>query len=89
MSKRVKPHVKDELITPLEEFIKDAIPRIDAFSKHINFMSPVDGIGCLGYLRKASRDLRDAVKELTATVDFHAGRVRYMKEENRKRREWG
>jgi hypothetical protein len=50
-------------------------------------MSPVDGIGCLGYLRKASRDVRDASKDLVAVVDAHAERVRWMKEAKRQDRE--
>lgn len=89
MGKRVKQHVRRELVRPLEEFSREAIARFDGFARHIYFMSPADGIGCLGYLRKASRDLRDASKELVATVDAHAQRVRWMKEANRKRRERG
>jgi len=86
MGKRVKPHVRRNLITPLEEFSRSAISQIDAFARQIYFMSPVDGIGCLGYLKKASRDLRDASKELVATVDAHAERVRWMWAARRKDR---
>jgi hypothetical protein len=87
MSKRAKPHVRQNLITPLEEFSRFAVTRLNDFARHISGMSPVDGIGCLGYLRKASRDVRDASKELVAAVDAHATRVRWMKEAKRKSRE--
>lgn len=89
MSKRVEPHVRRNLITPLEDFSRDAVTRLNAFARHISGMSPVDGIGCLGYLRKASRDMRDASKELVAAVDAHATRVRWMKEAKRQSRERG
>jgi hypothetical protein len=50
-------------------------------------MSPVDGVGCLGFLKKASRDMRNAANEFAATVEAHAQRVRWMKAAERKRRE--
>jgi hypothetical protein len=87
MSKRAKPHVRQNLITPLEEFSRYAVTRLNGFARHISGMSPVDGIGCLGYLRKASRDVRDASKDLVAVVDAHAERVRWMKEVKRQDRE--
>ena len=86
MSKRAKPHVRQHLITPLEEFSPFRYAA-HGFARHISGMSPVDGIGCLGYLRKASRDVRDASKELVAAVDAHAERVRWMKEVKRQDRE--
>jgi hypothetical protein len=87
MSKRVKPHVRQQLVTPLEEFSREAVAQLEGFRRHISGMSPIDGVGCLGYLRKASRDLRDASKELVAAVDEHAQRVRWMKDFNRKNRD--
>lgn len=86
MSKRVKPHVRQNLITPLENFSSDAVTQLNAFARHISGMSPFDGIACLGYLIKASRDVLDASKELVASVDAHSTRVRWMKEAKRKSR---
>ena len=87
MSKRPEPHTQRDLIKPLEGFSQEAEKKIKDFGDYIRGMSPVDGVRCLGFLRKASRDMRDAANSLVATVDAHAQRVRWMKEANRKRRD--
>ena len=87
MNRKPKPHVRRNLVEPLERFYRETVEGIKPFDKYITRMSPVDGIGCLGYLKKASRDMRDAAKEFVATVDAHAERVRWMKEAKRKSRE--
>lgn len=87
MNRQPKPHVQRDLIQPLERFYFETVDGMRPFERYINRMSPVDGVGCLGFLRKASRDMRDVANNFVATVDAHAQRVRRMKEANRKTRE--
>lgn len=87
MNRKPKPHVRDDLVQPLERFYRKTIDGMKPFDRYIGRMSPVDGIGCLGFLKKASREMRDAAIDLVETVDAHAQRVRWMKAANRKRRE--
>jgi hypothetical protein len=56
----LKPHVQRDLLQPLGSFSQETVEGMDAFGDYICGMSPVDGIRCLGFLRKASRDMRDA-----------------------------
>ena len=87
MNRKPKPHVRHNLVRPLEQFYRETVEGIERFDRTIYYMSPSDGIACLGFLKKASREIRDAATELVATVDAHAERVRWMREANRKRRE--
>jgi hypothetical protein len=87
MNRKPKPHVRRDLIQPLERFCRNTVEGMRPFDRYVYFMSPVDGVGCLGFLRKASREMRDAANDFVATVDAHAQRVRWMKGANRKRRE--
>ena len=87
MNRKPKPHVRRELVQPLERFYPKMVEGLGRFDKAVYYMSPVDGIGCLGFLRKASREMRDAANDFVATVDAHAERVRWMKQANHKTRE--
>lgn len=87
MNRKPKPHVRRDLVQPLERFYRKMVEGMKPFDTYISGMSPVDGIGCLGFLKRASRDMRDAANDFAATVDAHAQRVLWMKETNRKRRE--
>jgi hypothetical protein len=87
MNRKPKPHVRRDLVKPLERFYRRTVEGMRPFDRYISGMSPVDGIGCLGFLKRASYEMRDAANEFVATVDAHAQRVRWMKEANRKRRE--
>lgn len=87
MSKKPKPHVQRDLVEPLARFSLETIKGLKPFDDYIHSMSPVDSIGCLGFLKRSSRDIRDAANELVATVEAHAQRVRWMREADRKRRE--
>lgn len=87
MKRKPKPHVQRDLIRRLERFYRETVDGIRPFDKYISIMSPADGVGCLGFLKKASREMRDAAIEFVDTVDAHAQRVQWMKEAKRKRRE--
>jgi hypothetical protein len=87
MNRKPKPHVRRDLVQPLEQFYRKMVEGMRRFDKSVYYMSPVDGIGCLGFLKKASREMRDAANDFVATVDAHAERVQWMKEANRKTRE--
>jgi hypothetical protein len=87
MNRKPKPHVRRYLVQPLERFYPEMVERMRPFDKYVNDMSPFDGVDCLGFLKKASREIRDAANDFVGTVDAHAERVRWMKEQNRKRRE--
>jgi hypothetical protein len=86
MNRKPKPHVRRGLVKPLERFYRETVEAMRRFDKSVYYMSPVDGIGCLGFLKKASREMRDAANDFVATVDAHAQRVLWMKEANRMRR---
>jgi hypothetical protein len=87
MNRKLKPHVRRLLVKPLERFYRETVDGMKPFDRYVYFMSPIDGVDCLGFLKKAGREMRDAANHFVATVDAHADRVRWMKEENRKRRE--
>jgi hypothetical protein len=87
MNKRPKPHVRRDLVEPLASFSDATVEGLQAFDNHVSGMSPADGISCLGFLKKASRDMRDAANEFVAAVDAHADRVRWMKKANQKARQ--
>jgi hypothetical protein len=87
MNRKPKPHVRRLLVKPLERFYREMVKRMRPFDNYVSGMSPFDGVDCLGFLKKASREMRDAANEFVATVDDHAQRVKWMKEANRKRRE--
>jgi hypothetical protein len=89
MNRKPKPHVRHDLVQPLEKFYREMIERMKPFDRYVSGMSPFDGIDCLGFLKKASREMRDAANEFVATVDAHGERVRWMKGVNRQNRERG
>jgi hypothetical protein len=86
MNRKLKPHVQRDLIPRLERFYREMVDGIRPFDRYISLMSPVDGIGCLGFLKKASREMRDAANDFVATVDAHAQRVQWMKKAKREER---
>jgi len=87
MNRKPKPHVRRDLVQPLERFYRKMVEGMKPFDRYISRMSPVDGIGCLGFLKKASREMRDVAIEFVDTVDAHAERVQWMKKAKRNRRE--
>lgn len=89
MNRKPKPHIRRDLVQPLERFYREMVEQMRPFDRYVSGMSPFDGIDCLGFLKKASREMHEAANEFVATVDAHAQRVQWMKETNRKRRERG
>ena len=87
MNRKPKPHVRRNLVKPLERFYRETVDGMKPFDRYVYFMSPIDGVDCLGFLKKASREMRDAAIDFVDTVDAHAQRVQWMKEAKRKRRE--
>ena len=44
MNKRPKPHVRRDLVEPLEKFSEATVKGLEAFDDHMRGMSPIDGI---------------------------------------------
>ena len=62
MNRKPKPHVRRLLVKPLERFYRETLDGMKPFDRYVYFMSPFDGIDCLGFLIKGEPRVRDAAK---------------------------